>query len=55
MPGIAELENALLQNHDEELQSLNSGIRLLKQQFRTTVLGYQMDLQAQLKATERSL
>lgn len=51
----AELENALLQNHDEELLSLNSGIRLLKKQFRTTVLGYQMDLEAQLKATERSL
>jgi hypothetical protein len=51
----AELENALLQNHDEALLSLNSGIRLLKQQFRTTVVGYQMDLQAQLKAKERSL
>ena len=51
----AELENALLQNHDEALLSLNSGIRLLKQQFRTTVVGYHMDLQAQLKATERSL
>jgi hypothetical protein len=51
----AELENALLQNHDEAALSLNSGIRLLKQQFRTTVVGYQMDLQAQLKATERSL
>jgi hypothetical protein len=51
----AELENALLRNNDEELLSLNSGLRLLKQQFRTTVLGYQMDLQAQLKATDRSL
>ena len=51
----AELENALLRNNDEELLSLNSGLRLLKKQFRTTVLGYQMDLQAQLKATDRSL
>jgi hypothetical protein len=51
----AELENALLRNNDEELLSLISGLRPLKQQFRTTVLGYQMDLQAQLKATDRSL
>jgi len=51
----AELENALLQNHDEALLSLTSGLRLLKQQFRTTIAGYQMDLQAQLKAADSSL
>jgi hypothetical protein len=51
----AELENALLQNKDGRLLSINSGLRLLKQQFRTTVVGYQMDLQAQLKAADSTL
>jgi hypothetical protein len=50
----AELENALLQNHDEASISINSGLRLLKQQFRITVVGYQMNLQAQLKAADRT-
>jgi hypothetical protein len=50
----AELENALLQNQDRRLLSINSGLRLLKQQFRSTVVGYQMDLQAQLKAADRT-
>jgi hypothetical protein len=51
----AELENALLQNQDGALLSINSGLRLLKQQFRATVVVYQMDLQAQLKAEDRTL
>ena len=51
----AELENALLQNQDGGLLSINRGLRLLKQQFRATVVGYQMDLQAQLKAENRTL
>jgi hypothetical protein len=51
----AELENALLQNMDGRLLSINGGLRLLKQQFRTTVVGYQMDLQAQLKAADSTL
>ncbi len=51
----AELENALLQNKDGRLLSINSGLRLLKQQFQTTVVGYQMDLQAQLKAADSTI
>jgi hypothetical protein len=51
----AELENALLQNQDGALLSINSGLRLLKQQFRATFVVYQMDLQAQLKAEDRTL
>jgi hypothetical protein len=50
----AELENALLQNQDGMLLSINSGLRLLKQQFRSTVEGYRMNLQAQLKAADRT-
>jgi hypothetical protein len=50
----AELENALLQNKDVGLLSINGGLRLLKQQFRTTVEGYRMNLQAQLKAADRT-
>ena len=38
----ADLENALLQNHDGVLLSINSGLKLLKQQFRATV-GIQLD------------
>jgi hypothetical protein len=49
-----ELENALLQNQDGASISINSGLRLLKQQFRITVVGYQMNLQAQLKAADRT-
>ena len=49
-----ELENALLRNQDAGLLSTNSRIRLLKQQFRTTVAGYQMDLQAQMRAADRN-
>jgi Mor family transcriptional regulator len=51
----AELENALLQNKDGRLLSINSGLRLLKQQFQTTVVGYQMDLQAQLKVADSTI
>lgn len=50
----AELENALLQNQDGMLLSINSGLRLLKQQFRSTVEGYRMNLQSQLKAADRT-
>ena len=50
-----ELEKALLQNQNRRLLSINSGLRLLKQQFRSTVVGYQMDLQAQLKAADNSI
>jgi len=48
----AELGNALLQHRDGVLSSITSGLKLLKQQFRSTVEGYQMDLQAQIKAAE---
>jgi hypothetical protein len=51
----AELENALLQNQDGVLLSINSGLRLLKQQFRVTVEGYRMSLQAQMRAADRTL
>jgi hypothetical protein len=50
----AELESALLQNRDGVLLSINSGLKLLKQQFRATVEGYRMNLQAQMKATDRT-
>ena len=50
-----ELENALLQNQDGVLLSINSGLRLLKQQFRITVEGYRMNLQAQMKAADGTL
>jgi hypothetical protein len=50
----AELNNALLQNRDGVLLSINSGLKVLKQQFRSTVEVYRMDLQAQLKAAEWS-
>jgi hypothetical protein len=48
----AELEKALLQNQDGMLLSMNSGLRLLKKQFRATIMDYQMNLHAQLKASE---
>lgn len=48
----AELESALLQNRDGVLLSINSGLKVLKQQFRSTVEVYRMDLQAQMKAAE---
>ena len=51
----AELENALLKNQDGTLLSINSGLRLLKEQFHTTIDGYRMDLHAQLKAAESTL
>ena len=50
----AELENALLQNQDGVLLSINSGLRLQKQQFHITVEGYRMNLQAQMKAADRT-
>jgi len=48
----AELESALLQNRDGVLLSINGGLKVLKQQFRSTVEVYRMDLQAQMKAAE---
>ncbi len=48
-----ELEQALLQNHEEVLLSINSGLKLLKQQFRDTVERYQINLQAQMKAADQ--
>jgi hypothetical protein len=51
----AELENALLRNQDGTLLSINSGLRLLKEQFHTTIDGYRMDLHAQLKAADSAL
>ncbi|MDD1701085.1 MAG: hypothetical protein LUQ04_09895 [Methanoregula sp.] len=48
----AELESALLQNRDGVLLSINSGLKVLKQQFRSTVEVYRMNLQAQMKAAE---
>ena len=50
----AELESALLQNRDGVLVSINSGLKLRKQQFRATVEGYRMNLHAQMKATDRT-
>jgi hypothetical protein len=50
-----ELENALLKNQDTTLLSINSGLRLLKHQFRTTIEDYQMNLHAQLKAADSTL
>jgi hypothetical protein len=50
----AELESALLQNRDGVLFSINSGLKLLKQQFRTAVEGYRMNLQAQMNAADRT-
>ena len=50
----AELEDALLQNRDGVLVPINSGLKILKQQFRATVEGYRMNLQAQMKAADRS-
>lgn len=46
----AELEQALLQDRDGMLSSLNNGLRVLNEQFRTTVEGYQADMLAQQKA-----
>lgn len=51
----AELENALLRNQDGTLLSINSGLRLLKEQFHTTIDGYRMDLHAQMKTAESTL
>ena len=48
----AELENAIIQNRDGVLLSINSGLKVLKQQFRATVEGYRMDLRAQTKAAD---
>lgn len=45
-----ELEQALLQDRDGVLSSLNNGLRLLNEQFRTTVEGYKANLLAQQKA-----
>ena len=50
-----ELEKALLENQDGGLLTLNSGLRSLKQQFRTTVTEYQMDLQAKMKAADMTV
>ena len=48
----SEREHALLQNRDGVLVSIPSGLKLLNQQFRATVERCQLDLQAQLKASE---
>jgi len=48
-----ELEQALLQNREGVLLSINSGLKLLKQQFRATVERYQINLQAQMKAADQ--
>jgi hypothetical protein len=51
----AELENALLQNSDDVLLPINSSLKLLNQQFRATVVGYRLNLQAQIKAADMTL
>jgi len=48
----AELENALLQNRDESLLSITSGLKYLNQQFRNTIKVYQTNALMQMKTTE---
>lgn len=50
----AELEKALFQNRNGVLLPINSGLKLLKEEFRSSVKGYQMELQAQMKAANRA-
>ena len=45
----AELEDALLQNRDEDLLSITSGLKQLNQQFRNMIDGYQTDALIQTK------
>lgn len=46
------MENALLQNRDEALQSITSGLKFLNQQFRNTVEAYQMNAMIQMKTAD---
>ena len=48
----AELEDALLQNRDEALLSITSGLKNLNQQFRNNIEVYQTNAQIQMKTTE---
>ena len=48
----AKLENALLQNRDESLLSITSGLKYLNQQFRNTIEVYQTNARIQMKTTE---
>ena len=48
----AELENAFLQNRDESLLSITSGLKYLNQQFRNTIEVYRINAQIQIKTTE---
>jgi hypothetical protein len=48
----SELENALLQNRDEALLSITSGLKQLNQQFRNTIDGYQTNVLIQMKTAE---
>jgi hypothetical protein len=50
----AELENALLQNRNGALLSINSELKHLKQKFYATVEEYRMNLQVQMKAADRA-
>jgi hypothetical protein len=48
----AELEDALLQNRDEALLSITSGLKNLNQQFRNNIEVYQTNAQIQMKTIE---
>jgi len=48
----SEMENALLQNRDGELQPITSGLKQLNQQFRNTIEGYQTDAMIQMKTAD---
>ena len=48
----SEMENALLQNRDGELQPITSGLKQLNRQFRNTIEGYQTDAMIQMKTAD---
>ena len=48
----AELEYALLQNRDEALLSITSGLKNLNQQFRNTIEAYETNAMIKMKKTE---
>lgn len=48
----SEMENALLQNRDEALQSITSGLKFLNQQFRNTIDVYEMNAMIQMKTAD---
>jgi hypothetical protein len=48
----AELENALLQNRDESVLSITSGLKYLNQQFRNTIEVYETNARMQMKTTQ---